>query len=102
MERNERGRFRIEALDALANDTDALAEVLQFHVIAGRVTAADVVGLTSATTLTGEEFAIRVEGESVILTDGQGNDINVTATDIEASNGVVHLIDGVLMPAAAR
>lgn len=91
-----------EDLAALQADPEALAAVLQFHVVSGKVSAADVVGLTAATTLQGGEISIRVVGDSVVLTDAQGNDVNVTTTDIEASNGIVHLIDGVLFPDAGE
>jgi uncharacterized surface protein with fasciclin (FAS1) repeats len=57
--------------------------------------ASDVVGADAATTLQGEDISIKVENGNVMLNDT----VMVTATDIEASNGVIHVIDAVLVPA---
>ncbi len=81
-------------LDAVIADTGALTTILTYHVVAGAVTAADVVGLTEADMLSGESIEIAVDGDSVVL---NGN-VNVVATDIEACNGVIHVIDSVLVP----
>jgi uncharacterized surface protein with fasciclin (FAS1) repeats len=84
-----------EVLDAaLADPKGLLTDVLTYHVVAGKVMAADVVALTSATTVNGKDISIRVEGDSVILNDT----VKVTQTDIECSNGVIHVIDAVLLP----
>jgi uncharacterized surface protein with fasciclin (FAS1) repeats len=82
----------IDAL--LADPAGALTQILTYHVVAGSVFAADVVGLDSATTLQGEEIAISIVDGIVYLNET----IAVTMTDIEASNGVIHVIDGVLTP----
>jgi len=82
-------------VDALLKDPKALGDILKYHVVAGKVMAADVVKLTSADTLLGKSVAIKAEGGKVMV-----NEANVTATDIEASNGVIHVIDAVLMPPA--
>lgn len=81
-------------LDAILADQELLTAILTYHVIAGEVPASEVVGLTSATTVQGEDISITVEGSSVILNDT----VNVTATDVDASNGIIHVIDGVLVP----
>jgi len=81
-------------LDAVIADTGTLTTILTYHVVAGEVKAADVVGLTEANMLSGEAVEIAVDGDSVVL---NGN-VNVVATDIEACNGVIHVIDGVLVP----
>ena len=62
--------------------------------------AADVVTLDGqkVETVNGAELTVGVDGDKVTLTDAAGNTVNVTATDVEASNGVIHVIDGVLMP----
>jgi uncharacterized surface protein with fasciclin (FAS1) repeats len=70
--------------------------VLLYHVVPGRVTAADVVKLRSAKTLEGRSLAIKVVGGSVSV-DGA----KVTTPDVMASNGVIHVIDTVLVPKAA-
>jgi len=81
-------------LNALLKDPATLGQILTYHVVSGKVMAADVVGLSSATSLQGESIAIKVEGGKVIL---NGNS-TVTATDIGASNGVIHVIDTVILP----
>jgi len=80
-------------LDSLLADTEALSQVLLYHVVEGEVMASDVVELDSATTIQGEDIAITVEGDSVRV-----NEANVVSTDIAASNGVIHVIDQVILP----
>ena len=70
-----------------------LQAVLKYHVVAGKVLAADVVKLTSASTLEGSAVKVSVVGAGVKL-----NDSNVTQVDVMASNGVIHVIDAVLLP----
>ena len=72
-----------------------LTAILTYHVVPGKVMAADVAKLTEAKTVNGAPVAIKVDGGSVML-----NDAKVTATDIASSNGVIHVIDTVLMPPA--
>lgn len=72
---------------------DKLAAILTYHVVSGKVMASDVVGLDEAKTVNGKSVDIEVEGNSVKV-----NDANVTATDIAASNGVIHVIDTVILP----
>jgi uncharacterized surface protein with fasciclin (FAS1) repeats len=86
-------RIPSDAIEALLADTDLLAQVLTYHVVPSRVTAADVVGLASAATVNGKALSISVTAGSVMV-DGA----NVIATDIEAGNGVIHVIDDVLFP----
>jgi len=81
-------------LDALLADPDALTKVLTYHVVPGRVDAAAVVALTMATTLEGSDIAIEVVNGEVIL----NGSVKVTMTDIVADNGIIHIIDGVLLP----
>ncbi|PYE56504.1 fasciclin domain-containing protein [Deinococcus yavapaiensis] len=82
-------------LQALLNDPAALRRVLLYHVVPGHVTAAQVVRLRSARTSQGSNVTIAVNGSRVRI-----NNANVTQTDIAASNGVVHVIDTVLLPPA--
>ncbi len=70
-----------------------LQDILTYHVLAGRVMAADVVTLTTAKTLEGKNITIKAVGSDVTI-----NNAKVTKTDISASNGVIHVIDTVLMP----
>ena len=80
-------------LDALLKDPKALGEVLKYHVVSGAVKAADVVKLSEAKSLQGEPIAIKVDGGKVMV-----NGANVISTDIEASNGIIHVIDAVILP----
>jgi uncharacterized surface protein with fasciclin (FAS1) repeats len=80
-------------LNALLADKEALTKVLTYHVVSGTVLAADVVKLTKATTLEGSELKIKVNKQGVRV-----NKANVVTTDILATNGVIHVIDEVLLP----
>jgi uncharacterized surface protein with fasciclin (FAS1) repeats len=71
-----------------------LAKVLTYHVVSGNVKAADVVKLTSAKTVEGQDVTITVSGSTVKL----NGTTSVTQTDIAATNGTIHVIDGVLLP----
>jgi len=71
-----------------------LADILTYHVVSGDVRAEQVVTLSTAKTVNGAEIGIKVEGESVILND----QVKVIQTDIIASNGVIHVLDAVLLP----
>jgi uncharacterized surface protein with fasciclin (FAS1) repeats len=83
-------------LASLAKNPAALRRVLLYHVVAGKVTAAKVVKLRSAKTLAGPTVRIRVTGTTVRV-----NTAKVAKADVLASNGVVHVIDRVLLPPAA-
>jgi uncharacterized surface protein with fasciclin (FAS1) repeats len=88
-------------LDSLLQDpTGQLADILTYHVLADEVQASDVVMLDGqeVATVNGASFTVNVDGDAVTLTDAAGNDVAVTATDVMASNGVIHVIDAVLMP----
>ncbi|KQZ92280.1 Nex18 symbiotically induced protein [Mesorhizobium sp. Root157] len=70
-----------------------LVDILTYHVVPGKVMAADVVGLDEAKTVNGKMIDVEVEGDAVKV-----NQANVTATDVTASNGVIHVIDQVILP----
>ena len=78
-------------------DILALTDTLRYHVVSGEVLAETVVTLDATSTVQGSDIFIAVEGESVIL----NGSVNVTATDVLASNGVIHVIDAILLPPAA-
>ena len=80
-------------LEALLNDPDELKAVLSYHVVAGKVTAADASALQQAATVEGENLTINASDGMV-----QINDAAVTQADVMASNGVIHVIDTVLLP----
>jgi|RhiMetdeSRZDD1v2_1073273.scaffolds.fasta_scaffold16086_8 transforming growth factor-beta-induced protein len=82
-----------ETLDALAADPEALKAVLLYHVVAGEARASDVAGLSSAETLNGESVELETTDGGVMV-----NDAMVVQADVTASNGVIHVIDEVLIP----
>lgn len=90
----------------LPEQKEALAGVLTYHVVSGEVMAADLVAAISAeedgvfeiTTVNGAVLSASIVDGAPILTDAAGNTSNIIATDIDASNGVVHLIDTVVLP----
>ena len=81
-------------LDALLKDPAKLKDILLYHVVSGKVTADQVVKLTSASTVEGKAIKITVKNGTVFLNDT----VKVVTTDIPASNGVIHVIDAVLLP----
>ena len=81
----------------LPENKDQLAGILTYHVLPGEVLAADVAS-GEVTTVNGATFEISVEDDRVFITDGAGNTAQVTSTDIVTSNGVIHVIDSVLLP----
>ena len=88
-------------LDALLADPDALADVLTYHVVEGRVLARDLQPTQTVPTVQGGEITIDVADDgTATITDESGKTVNVTATDLKAKNGVVHVIDGVLTSAS--
>jgi uncharacterized surface protein with fasciclin (FAS1) repeats len=72
---------------------DQLTAILTYHVVPGKVMAADVVKLDEAKTVNGKMIDVSVMGDKVMT-----NDATVTKTDIQASNGVIHVIDSVILP----
>lgn len=80
-------------VEALLKDKAKLTAILTYHVVAGKVEAADVVKLTSATTVNGQNVSIKVVGGKV-----QIDNATVTTADVQASNGVIHIIDTVILP----
>ena len=83
-------------LDGLLKDPAALKKVLLYHVVSGAVTSDKVVGLTSATSVEGSPIAISVKDGTVYL----NGSTKVVTADVMASNGVIHVIDKVLLPPA--
>jgi uncharacterized surface protein with fasciclin (FAS1) repeats len=82
-------------VESLLADPAKLTDVLTYHLVPSRVTAADAAGISSAPTVQGSELPISIDGGVHV------GDANVVSADIEASNGVIHIIDRVLLPAAA-
>lgn len=80
-------------VDALLKDIPKLKKILTYHVVSGKVMAADVVKLKSAKTVEGSE--VKIDASSGVKV----NDATVSTPDVGADNGVIHIIDTVLMPA---
>ena len=81
-------------LDALLADPEALKKVLLYHVVEGKVTSDQIVDMTTATSVEGSPIAISVKDGTVYLNDSA----KVVTADVMASNGVIHIIDAVLLP----
>ena len=81
-------------LDALLADPEALKKVLLYHVVEGKVTSDQIVGMTTATSVEGSPIAISVKDGTVYLNDSA----KVVTADVMASNGVIHIIDAGLLP----
>ncbi|MEZ4611065.1 MAG: fasciclin domain-containing protein [Caldilineaceae bacterium] len=84
-------------IDALKADPETLSAVLLYHVVPDKLMAADVADMGSTITLEGSMVEFTTDGDSVMV-----NDANVAAADVEASNGVIHVIDAVLLPPAVQ
>ena len=84
---------------------ETLTSILTYHVVAGKVSAADILGMIKEgngaavlTTVQGQKLTASLKGSSVILTDAKGGTSMVTQADVNQSNGVIHVIDSVLLP----
>lgn len=81
-----------ETLQAVLADKEKLTAILTYHVVPGKLMAADVVRSTQLQTVQGQSITVSTEGGVRV------DDANVVQTDIEADNGVIHVIDQVIMP----
>ena len=81
------------ALEGLLKDKEALKNVLLYHVVSGKVSSKEVVDLNKATTLNGSDLNIKTNNGKVMI-----NDADVIGADVMASNGIIHVIDRVLLP----
>jgi uncharacterized surface protein with fasciclin (FAS1) repeats len=82
-----------ETMQAVLKDKTKLTSILTYHVVAGKLMAKDIANETSTKTVQGTELAITKKGADIMV-----NDAKVMKADIECSNGVIHIIDTVLMP----
>jgi uncharacterized surface protein with fasciclin (FAS1) repeats len=92
-------------VDKVTGDKALLTKVLTYHVVAGRLSAADIVqkikdggGTAKIKTVEGDDITASLDGSSVIITDDHGDKAKVTIADVNQSNGVIHVIDTVLVP----
>ena len=84
-------------LTSLLDDEEALADILKYHVVAGYFTAEDVIELDGQTLPTVQGTTISITVNTAVFVNGA----EVTATDIKASNGIIHVIDAVLIPSGS-
>jgi len=82
-----------DVLSNLLNDKEALKNVLLYHVVSGDITSKQIVKLNEAMTLNGSDIKIKVDDGKVMVNDSQ-----VVGADVMASNGIIHVIDTVLLP----
>ena len=80
-------------VEALLQDTAKLGNILTYHVVPGKVMSSEVAGMSSAKTVQGQDVMIKMADGAVWI-----NDSKVIQADIECTNGVIHVIDSVLMP----
>jgi uncharacterized surface protein with fasciclin (FAS1) repeats len=86
---------------------DQLTKILTCHVVAAKAMSGPIMGMVDddkgahpVKTVGGCEFTVMYKGDTIMIKDGQGNIANVTIADVEQSNGVIHVIDTVLLPAS--
>jgi uncharacterized surface protein with fasciclin (FAS1) repeats len=87
-------------LDSLLKpeNKDQLASILKYHVISGKVVAGDLKDGQTVTTVQGENLTVKLVDGMAYLVDAKGNQVKIEKTDIDAGNGVVHIVSGVLLP----
>jgi uncharacterized surface protein with fasciclin (FAS1) repeats len=88
-------------LDSLLKpeNKSTLTSILTYHVVSGSVFAKDIKA-GGVVTVNGAKFTVSIDNGSVFITDGKGNKAKIVKTDISATNGVIHVIDAVLLPAS--
>ena len=84
-------------IEKLLKDKEQLTSILTYHVVSGKVMSGDVVKLKKAETLNGQDVAIMVDENTVMIDNAK-----VVQTDIECSNGVIHVIDAVIIPSPEK
>ncbi|TDT17947.1 fasciclin domain-containing protein [Ilumatobacter fluminis] len=84
-----------DLLEELRADFDLLDSVLSYHVIDGALTATEIMEATELPTLQGEAITVEVVGDAVVFNGGEGS---VKIADLVATNGIVHILDGILLP----
>ncbi len=90
--------FNAIATVAATLSPDQLAKVLTYHVIAGNVVSGDLTNNMMVTTVNGEQFEVKISNNTVTIKDAQGNAATVVLTDVQATNGVIHVLDKVILP----
>lgn len=96
------GKLPAGTVDTLVKPENkaALTRILTYHVVPGKLNAADLTDGKKLTTVEGEALTVKLDGKKVWLIDAKGGKSAVTIADVNQSNGVIHVIDTVLMPAS--
>ncbi|PKK83213.1 MAG: Nex18 symbiotically induced protein [candidate division Zixibacteria bacterium HGW-Zixibacteria-1] len=84
-------------VEALLKDKEKLSAILTYHIVSGKVMSSDVAKLKTAKTLNGQEVSIKSDDKNVMIDNAR-----VVQTDIECSNGVIHVIDAVILPSMEK
>jgi uncharacterized surface protein with fasciclin (FAS1) repeats len=94
------GKLPAGTVDTLVKPENkaTLTKILTYHVVPGKLNAADLTDGKKLKTVEGEELTVKNAGGKVSLTDAKGGTSNVTIADVNQSNGVIHVVDTVLMP----
>ena len=96
------GKLPAGTVDTLVKPENkaTLTKILTYHVVAGKLNAADLTDGKKLTTVEGEPLTVKLDGKKVWLIDAKGGKSAVTIADVNQSNGVIHVVDTVLMPAS--
>ena len=96
------GKLPAGTVDALVKPESkaTLTKILTYHVVSGKLEASDLTDGKKLKTLEGEELTVKKSGDSVMIVDAKGGSSTVTIPDVNQSNGVIHVVDTVLMPAS--
>ena len=94
------GKLPAGTVDALVKPESkaTLTKILTYHVVSGKVEASDLTDGKKLKTVEGEELTVKKSGDSVMIVDAKGGSSTVTIPDVNQSNGVIHVVDTVLMP----
>ena len=96
------GKLPAGTVDALVKPESkaTLTKILTYHVVSGKLEASDLIDGKKLKTVEGEELTVKKSGDSVMIVDAKGGSSTVTIPDVNQSNGVIHVVDTVLMPAS--
>lgn len=94
------GRLPAGTVDNLVKPENkgALTKILTYHVVPGKLEASDLIDGKKLKTVEGEELTVRRSGDTVMIIDAKGDSSTVTISNVNQSNGVIHVVDSVLMP----
>ena len=96
------GKLPAGTVDTLVKPENkaTLTKILTYHVVAGKLNAADLTDGKKLKTVEGEELTVKASGGKVMIVDAKGGSATVTIANVNQSNGVIHVVDTVLMPAS--